>query len=329
MFPAALIAFSATLCANESWYTNIEKAAEVAAKEKKAVLVEFTGSDWCGPCMALKANVFDSPEFKELADPSLVLVELDYPRKRKMDDAQKKYNEEQKNKFSISGFPTVFLLDDKGNVFWKRVGGGQKEAYLEALKKGLENKDAVLAALTVGEDVTGLEKAKILATGYRAMTEDLQKANTKIQDQIIALDPEDSLGIAKQKKETELNEAQMQQFYKYMREKVSPLAMENKFEEGVASLEKYLETPDITPRTKQLVYFTMGNFYMRAVKMDEAVKMLEKSRELSPEGRYAETAKALINNIKNDREKMEAEMQKLLDGSSQAIRATKIKAAGS
>ncbi|MDG1833377.1 MAG: thioredoxin family protein, partial [Verrucomicrobiota bacterium] len=95
-----MFALSLSLTAGEGWLTNIEKAKEVAKKEGKAVLVEFTGSDWCPPCKALKKNVFNSNEFKAYAKKHLVLVELDFPRdKSKVSKEQAVYNREQAKAF--------------------------------------------------------------------------------------------------------------------------------------------------------------------------------------------------------------------------------------
>ena len=110
-----LFALSLSLTAGEGWLTNIEKAKEVAKKEGKAVLVEFTGSDWCPPCKALKKNVFNSNEFKAYAKKHLVLVELDFPRdKSKVSKEQAAYNREQAKAFAVKGYPTVILMDAAG-----------------------------------------------------------------------------------------------------------------------------------------------------------------------------------------------------------------------
>jgi thioredoxin-related protein len=76
----ALYALTADLTAGEGWLTNLDKAKVAAKKEGKIILVEFTGSDWCPPCKALKKTVFNSDTFKKYAKSSLVLVELDSPR---------------------------------------------------------------------------------------------------------------------------------------------------------------------------------------------------------------------------------------------------------
>ena len=136
-----LLALSLSLTAGEGWLTNIEKAKELAKKEKKTVLVEFTGSDWCPPCKALKKNVFNSKEFAAYAKKNLVLVELDFPRdKSKVTKEQAKYNREQAKAFSVRGYPTVILMDSDGKELTKKVGYGRTsvEKYIATLNKAIK-----------------------------------------------------------------------------------------------------------------------------------------------------------------------------------------------
>lgn len=129
----------ASLFAGEGWLTNVEKAKEQAKAEKKLVLLEFTGSDWCPPCIALKKNVFDTDKFKAYAKENLVLVELDFPRdKSKITEMQAAYNRAKAKKFGVSGYPTVFLLDASGKELMKKVGFGRGvtvDSYIGSLKK--------------------------------------------------------------------------------------------------------------------------------------------------------------------------------------------------
>ena len=137
-----LFALSLSLTAGEGWLTNIEKAKELAKKEKKAVLVEFTGSDWCPPCKALKKNVFNTAEFKAYAKKHLVLVELDFPMKENRGNVSKEqaaYNREQAKAFAVRGYPTIILMDADGKQLTKKVGYGRTSVakYIESLKKAI------------------------------------------------------------------------------------------------------------------------------------------------------------------------------------------------
>jgi thioredoxin-related protein len=93
-----------------------------AAKQDKMVLLDFTGSDWCGWCIKLRKDTFSKPEFQKFAEEKLVLVELDFPRAREQNADLKKQNQELAEKFGIEGFPTLVLLDPKGTEVTRNIG---------------------------------------------------------------------------------------------------------------------------------------------------------------------------------------------------------------
>jgi len=119
--------------AAEAWKTDYTAALAEAAKENKMVLLDFTGSDWCGWCIKLQKDTFSKPEFKKFAQESLVLVELDFPRGKTQSDELKKQNEELAEKFGVQGFPTLVLLDPQGKEAARNVGylQGGPEAFVQ------------------------------------------------------------------------------------------------------------------------------------------------------------------------------------------------------
>lgn len=126
--------------AAEGWPDNYERAVAQAKAEKKLLLAEFTGSDWCPPCKKQAAEVFGSQSFKDYAAKNLILVELDFPRSKPLADDVKAQNNSLKEKFAIRGFPTVIMLDGEGKELTRWVGyggGGPAEliAKIDALKK--------------------------------------------------------------------------------------------------------------------------------------------------------------------------------------------------
>ena len=100
------------------WETDYAKALETAKRENKRVLVDFTGSDWCGPCIQLQKRVFSRPEFIEYAEKNLVLVEIDYPQRKRQPDTLVKQNERLAEQYRIEekGYPTLVLLDPAGKI---------------------------------------------------------------------------------------------------------------------------------------------------------------------------------------------------------------------
>ncbi|MFZ9936882.1 MAG: thioredoxin family protein [Luteolibacter sp.] len=138
--PAIAIVLGTQSFAKEGWMTDLDKAIAEAGKENKSVLVEFTGSDWCPPCIAMRKNVFSKKEFTDAAAKKFVLVELDFPKKDK-ELAEK--NQPLAEKYKIEGFPTVILLDSKGEEFTRFFASRYPtvEDFLAHLDDALEKKD--------------------------------------------------------------------------------------------------------------------------------------------------------------------------------------------
>jgi protein disulfide-isomerase len=101
------------------WKTNMEEAMQIAKNENKAILVNFTGSDWCKWCFKLSDEVFSQVEFEKYAQESLVLVKLDFPRSIQQTSETKMYNQSLAQKYGIQGFPTILILDSTGKLLAK------------------------------------------------------------------------------------------------------------------------------------------------------------------------------------------------------------------
>lgn len=108
------------------WYTDVKEAITVSNKEKKPLMMFFTGSDWCGWCIRLQNEVLKTPEFGKWANESVILVELDYPRRTPQSDDIKKQNSELQQVFGIQGFPTIYFanakVDKEGKVSFEGLG---------------------------------------------------------------------------------------------------------------------------------------------------------------------------------------------------------------
>jgi len=128
---SAPIAFAAA-----GWEDDYDKAVAKAKAENKMVLLDFTGSDWCGWCMKLDKEVFSKADFKTFAKDNLVLVTVDFPNAKKLSRKTEKQNEELKGQYKASGYPTLVLADADGKEV-HRIGGYKADA-LEDLKKAVE-----------------------------------------------------------------------------------------------------------------------------------------------------------------------------------------------
>lgn len=121
-----------------SWEENLETALQKAKTENKAVLVNFTGSDWCQWCVKLSDEVFSKPEFKEYADDNLILVRLDFPKNIEQSAETKAYNNQLAQRYGVQGFPTVLLFNSSGSLV-KTTGylPGGPVTYVNDLKSSL------------------------------------------------------------------------------------------------------------------------------------------------------------------------------------------------
>lgn len=139
-FAAVALTASAFASVPEGWSVDLDKALEKAKAEKKSVLVEFTGSDWCPPCIAMRKNVFSKKEFVEAASKKFILVELDFP---KGDEKLSEKNQPLAEKYKIEGFPTVVLLDSEGKEFTRFFASEHPtvEAFIKHLDEALDKKN--------------------------------------------------------------------------------------------------------------------------------------------------------------------------------------------
>ena len=102
-----------------TWEPDFEKAKQIAREKHQLILLNFSGSDWCGPCIRMRKEIFGNEQFSKMADIKLVMVNADFPRnkKNKLEKTIKKQNEVLADKYNPEGkFPFTLLLDATGKI---------------------------------------------------------------------------------------------------------------------------------------------------------------------------------------------------------------------
>jgi len=137
IFAAIAIVAGSRAYADSEWLTNYSKAVEQAKESDKAILLDFTGSDWCPWCIKMKKETLDTGAFRDYAEKNLVLMEVDFPQNKPQPDSVKKQNAELGKKFKADGFPTFVVVSKTGRVLWRQVGylEGGPEAFIGDIKK--------------------------------------------------------------------------------------------------------------------------------------------------------------------------------------------------
>jgi len=168
-----IILMLSSACAQSSkielnWLTNLEEAQDLAAKNNVPILINFTGSDWCQWCFKLRDEVFLTEKFEAYSKENLVLVEVDFPREKKLTEEVVAYNRSLAEKYEVKGYPTLMIVDAAGKVLSQMgyIPGGP-EAFIGELEASIKTDPALFEKTVVGEDgltyYLHLEKAKEVA----------------------------------------------------------------------------------------------------------------------------------------------------------------------
>jgi len=140
----AVIPLMALLCSFTNWHYDLKEAQQLARSNNRYIVLNFSGSDWCGPCIRLHREVFASAEFAAFADTALVMVNADFPRNKKnqLPDNQQKINDALADKYNNDGdFPLTVLLNADGKVIKKWAGfpNGTVTDFITDIKNAINN----------------------------------------------------------------------------------------------------------------------------------------------------------------------------------------------
>ena len=138
-------AICAVILMSSGWLNDFDQAKAIAKQESKPILLNFSGSDWCGPCIKMKKQVFETDQFREFADNHLVLLKADFPRlkKNQLDKKQKEHNEKLAELYNPEGkFPLTLLLSQEGKVLktWDGYTNMSVSQFVDAISEHVQSK---------------------------------------------------------------------------------------------------------------------------------------------------------------------------------------------
>ena len=120
------------------WSEDLASAAQTARQNKKMILLNFSGSDWCGWCKRLDAEVFSQPAYQEYAASNLVSVLVDFPRNKKQSVEQKEKNQQLAATFQVQGFPMLLLFTSEGELMGELgYQPGGPDVFIQSIRKTL------------------------------------------------------------------------------------------------------------------------------------------------------------------------------------------------
>lgn len=202
---AASLLTPAAWAGGDNWQADFDAAARIAKEQGKDLLVDFTGSDWCGWCIRLDEEVFAHDEFLTEATKHYVLTALDYPsgEEAKAKVPNPRRNEELKNKYGIRGFPTILLMTPEGEVYGEtgyREGG--PEAYVKHLEElrsqgraALDSAKKLVAEFEAAEGDARVAVFERVLAAMESTEGPVANLYVPVAKEAMAMDPDGSKGI--------------------------------------------------------------------------------------------------------------------------------------
>jgi len=303
----ALVLSLAPARADDGWTEDFANAKATAAKENRDLLIEFTGSDWCPPCMQLHETVFSKDAFKTGAQKNFVLVKIDFPQEKEQSAAVKAQNEKLQKEYNIEGFPTVILADAAARPYattgFEEVGPAEYLANLNKLRKLRVSRDASLKKATAAE---GAEKAKLIMSALKEIDGVLvHKFYTKEIDEAIAADKDDASGAKKARASFEKEEA-FKVKVAALEEELAKLHEEEKMAEFIARIDKFIadEKPEGAKKQELMIAKMAG---LDESKPEALIKLLDEVIAVDPKSDLAEQAKMMKEQMQEQKGKEKEE----------------------
>ncbi|MDZ4779277.1 MAG: thioredoxin family protein [Planctomycetia bacterium] len=290
---ASVLACSRAVAQDEGWTANMASAMEQAKSENKDLLIDFTGSDWCEFCIVLKDEVFSQTSFQQEAPKHFVLVELDFPNDTsQLSEATQKQNNTWREKFEVTGFPSIYLTDATGRPYavtgYEKGGADKYLAHLEGLRKIREQRDAGLDAAA---KTTGIERAKHLDAALTAVGDELTvKFYLPELEEILTLDGANEAGL-KQKYTQWLNNAKFDKAFFVLKQEFSPQSAPQAIKLLDEMLAKF--TPDAKRALEAKLF--RADIYGAMGRMDEMLALID---ELLPEESFEPAQRVNLGLVK-------------------------------
>ena len=309
ILPIVVAACIAPCFAAEGWLTDMDAAKKEAAEQKKDLMIEFTGSDWCPPCMQLRANVFSKPDFQKEAQKNFVLLELDYPRSKEQSAEVKAANQKLAEQYGVTSFPTIVFADASGKPFGGFVGGRPREDVMKAMQDALKNKEALqMVEAEVAKASTDEARAVALMEVFKLAPRDyVDNFYGDVKAEIKKLDKDDKSGLKAADAHADQLKKEQKEVQDYLAGKMTANTTPA---EALQVVKSYPNRDKLLPETQQeLLMMEFGTFLNSTGDVDGAVLILDKVAELKPGTEAGQQAPRIKAGILANKDRIKAQIE--------------------
>ncbi|OHD08492.1 MAG: hypothetical protein A2086_05285 [Spirochaetes bacterium GWD1_27_9] len=311
------------------WVTSVEEAIKIAGKSNKDILVDFTGSDWCGWCIRLDKEVFSTEKWDKEASKKFVFVEIDFPQKKQLSPEQKEYNAKLQSEYQVQGYPTIILLDSKGKPYaitgFQEGGVDNYLKHLDSLSLRKKEKDDSLSKIKTSKK--NEEKIKILDDLINKLNSwEIAKFYPELKEQIIALDNDNKFGFKSkylaeitlfyyEKNDANKYDEYFTELKKVDEKKANGIITKielsqiynndivyKRWKEANEKLEKLIaQNPE--GDVGQEIYFYLGIIQYYLTNIDKCIEYFEKAISLSPDSQLVSVIEENMSFVKEEKNK--------------------------
>lgn len=286
------------------WIVDLERAKTAAAESGKDLLLYFSGSDWCPPCMVLDEQYFSKESFINEFSEKFILVLLDFPRGRDLQSKElEAANDKANTDYNVTAYPTLYLTDDKGRPYamsgYQQLPDGAFSKVLMDLHAKHQARDEAFKA---AETATGVAKANLLSGPLKDF---LPQVVLKFYEpefrEIVKSDPENYGGMG------------LAVYYdrlKSLEKELDAFSEKQHWNAVLRRIDQFLEEEKLNQVQQQEVeFFKLGSFF-NLRDMDRLEKSIDKIIALAPKNVFGRRAQELKNSMPQFRKQVEEEAKK-------------------
>ncbi len=276
-------------------YPTTEAALTAIKTDKRNIVLDFTGTDWCTACMHLKDKILSSGEFEQALGDKLVLVEVDFPRtptlKQQITPEEWERRENMLASYNLEALPSVVLLDAAGLPYGVIRGTRPKPAdYIQLVQDAMAVRDARNAALQKATALQGMEKARALASALELLPVECRDKYADVINEITSLDTEDTLGYRGKADITGRRVRQLNALRELTTSFAGKLSAAE-VQDAITQINHYLAQPDLVPEARQRAILYKADSYALLRDYTNQVKYMREGIEAAPDTRRGQKAR--------------------------------------